>query len=1293
MNKVLPQENKSQEIGKKAGRAFRAKLPDSWSESDLSGDTDFGIDFLVQVKNVDGLMTANFYLQLKGTSSPKFVSEEKEISYQFDASTLNYYRKSEPAIMVAIADMSVSVKPRNCPVYYKWLDEDFLDSISDRLNEKDKVSIRVPIINEINEELDVLPYYKSRLASRDSLINLRRAVEEHSTTPSKDIDALAKAVKEKPVLLDVSRDDTGAPWISNPKDHVAGKLKHISKEISANRIQIAKELIQALEINDTLSNHEKAELLSLDGTTETLLGRDEQANNKYEEAFNILPESRYKLYYYESSLRLNPFPDDNVLEDFITNLESSNLQECISKAKCLTILKRKNIAIKELNKHPTNKTLIAKLLVYTIAGDDSGFNDIISNVNIDNLNDRQIILYYSLVGRRLFFKGINSDKQETSHAIIPAKGKKEYNIDLLKKSFEYIKKALEHTKDLGYPYETYILLDIANSLYSIFNREKDLIVYLEDILLERPSSLPLIEALIPLKHNTHKYNDVIKLIESIENKSPEHISYLISSHYHSGRKTDVVSLLDKHKELLLINKPENYKILFCIAAQCAYEIINEAKEKEFLSYVSDFDEGQELLAIYEYIKLCVEFPEKRKVANKKLYKRYLELGNSVYIAQQLFCNLDFDDPYESSIIPSLADSILSVRELYPDEYLAYGFSLLYNKGWGNLLLLCDKVEKIKVLDNLWILFKASALDGIGRSKDALDLLDGMISVEKRSIERAEHYVNLCVRLGFFEKAQVKLEELLERSPPDKQSTIIESLIFIYSADSEPSSRLIPTLIRYGKIVDQDDEIQEGRYLLSFLIMTNRPDIDVSEYIDNFRDRLSKYTEKYPNSSILKRGDIPRGSRNDDVIKEIHRLAGISEEQTRIWKKNRNLIKFRKLPVPFALLSGFLDDVSDIFYAWILCKYWGHNKKEYQLVHSIMMNDEELNEVSINRFPIIIDETSLLTLNDLGILEAVLTDIDGIVLNKTTYESFSKSSHAVMGSIYSSIPKNILKTLGSHLDKITLKGDIRSEKSLINQYEEILKDLEPSVICTDDLYMSEYLKLSKYKSLNSSNIIEMLYKKGTLSNKDRVISIEKLCSFGLANIAINNDQIISAIDYYMNSTFCENIMDSGFKNIFSAIFTEEKDPYTSLVLLSSIFSDYLNRYNSDIKIDGLEGMIIKWMILYPVLTQLKIISIWFVFACVNTKYIPENKYSSRGKGQSKLWHTVKKLTVESNTKEYTLPIIMTSISESILKLTPQAASDIYDNIKKSFTEDSSESELFTRIYSTKAIEQRISEKKN
>ncbi|PCJ29538.1 MAG: hypothetical protein COA99_19375 [Moraxellaceae bacterium] len=1286
MDDRLPKEGESQEIGKLAGRAFGSKLPRAWTEVALDGDSDFGIDYLVQVKNPNGFMSVNFFLQLKGTTVPKVVDGGNAISFTFDSSTLNYYRKSEPALMVAIVDLSESERVSECTTYYKWLDDDFLDSISDKREKNDTVTIRISKSQIVDETLDVLPYYEARLKSRDDLTEFRRAVEGCSNTPGSDIVALAQAIKEKPIILEASKDESGAPWIVNPEEHIAGKLKLLFDAITNNQIEYAQALIDEIGGNPDLSIHENAEYLSLKGSLLTLLGGEDDAVDLYALAYDHCSESRYKVNYYESLFRQENIPKDDELESFVDNLSSDEFRECILKSKCLAILGRKDEALSALAVHPKKKIIIATLMVYIISGSNDLFDEFSAKVNLEELNPRSAFLYHIFIGRRLFYRGIGYVEGEDN--IIPSRGKATYDFGDLKKSIDHIDEAMKRSRALGFPYDSNMLIDVASSLFSLFDREVEAITYIEEILATRPSSKQLIQALIPLKYNTRKYTEVIDLVSSLSHKSAEDISFLIAANYQAQRKSVALSLVEEYKEDLIAEKPQNYCSLFCMAAQCAYDTLNDEKEDEYLKIISVFDNGEELIAVYDYIKSCNDNPEKRGKYSEVLYSEYARLDRSFIIAQQLFPHLAVDSDRESLWLCELAETILFNRELYPEENISYAFSLSFQDRWTELEGLCTKVIGDSVPSNLWALLKASALDGQGRSAEALNVLDASLESDNRSMERAENYANLCVQLGFFEKAEEKMELIFEASAPKKQLSILESLMFIYSANSNNPEKLTNTIIRYGKLANKEDENQEGRYLLSFLTMTNSSGGNIDDYIRDFQDRLNIFVERFPDSKILRRGVVPLNS-GEDALRELRRLASITDEQVEKWNKNRLLVRSGKLPVPYAMLPGFIDDIGDIFRAWIMGKYSGRDKAEYMLRHSSVNMTGDLKSIGTTYCQVVMDETALIVLNDLGVLEIALQNLPGVVINKSTYENFSRASHGVMGSIHSAIPKEIIGILGACLDKITLKGKVVDGISLIDQYQNIISECDSPLLCTDDLYLSEFVrhKVEGAGYINSITILEYLHVEGILSLEEKNAAIERLCSFGIISPSINLNNVVDSITYNLGIEGGVPLLDSGFSHIFNSVFTLDKEPKLACKHLCSFFSSVLNRCNSDIDIRGMGPMLSVWMVRYPSMGKYKLLATWFVMSCFDTVYVLESEFVPRGKGQASLLEIYKDLSINID-GDKTFLDISTDISKQILRLNADQASDVYIKVRHAFVEDSQEYLQFVDVYTNMSIEKRI-----
>ncbi len=126
--KKFPEESDPQKIGQMADVAFRAKYPcDPWRLTELAGDNDFGKDYWIQISD-NGAMSHGFFLQLKGSQqvingkSKKLSKDGCYYSQKLELATYNKYFCEIVPVMIAFADLSQDTYPRNCNVYYLWID-------------------------------------------------------------------------------------------------------------------------------------------------------------------------------------------------------------------------------------------------------------------------------------------------------------------------------------------------------------------------------------------------------------------------------------------------------------------------------------------------------------------------------------------------------------------------------------------------------------------------------------------------------------------------------------------------------------------------------------------------------------------------------------------------------------------------------------------------------------------------------------------------------------------------------------------------------------------------------------------------------------------------------------------------------------------------------------------------------------------------------------------------------------------------------------------------------------------
>ena len=220
----LPNDSQSQEIGRLAQRALSTKIPRAWIETPMSGDSDYGIDYQIQLKNPQGQVEFSFYLQLKGTTNPSFNSDGT-LSFAFRCSTLNFYHSQEPLVMVAVVNLKDKMdEVYNCPIYYLWLDDEWFKIYEEKLKTQESITLRIPIGQLLTAKLDVYNFYRNRFQERMALTDLSREIKPHTEDIIETISHIKNTITDKPFFLKAIEHSGDEPWIENPSKQQQIKL-------------------------------------------------------------------------------------------------------------------------------------------------------------------------------------------------------------------------------------------------------------------------------------------------------------------------------------------------------------------------------------------------------------------------------------------------------------------------------------------------------------------------------------------------------------------------------------------------------------------------------------------------------------------------------------------------------------------------------------------------------------------------------------------------------------------------------------------------------------------------------------------------------------------------------------------------------------------------------------------------------------------------------------------------------------------------------------------------------------
>ena len=167
-----PKESNSQRIGRDAVKLFSRKIPTNWIEKELDGDSDYGLDFMVQYKEIESnLIKYKFHVQLKGTENNDKITEN-EIKIQIKTSTLNYY-KNMGLVLFVICDLN----QKEC--YYEYV-HNILDSINLKSNQSTH-SIKIfkkNILDRSFEIVDILKKWAEKNQTiQEEMIKEKRLVD------------------------------------------------------------------------------------------------------------------------------------------------------------------------------------------------------------------------------------------------------------------------------------------------------------------------------------------------------------------------------------------------------------------------------------------------------------------------------------------------------------------------------------------------------------------------------------------------------------------------------------------------------------------------------------------------------------------------------------------------------------------------------------------------------------------------------------------------------------------------------------------------------------------------------------------------------------------------------------------------------------------------------------------------------------------------------------------------------------------------------------------------------------
>jgi len=1122
----LPKENKSQKIGRQAKLAFQPKHPESWIPREIDGDDDFGYDYMVQIS--DGEIKSQFFVQLKGSKQVNSKGEPEKLnndktyySQELKVATLNKYRNDGCPVMLVFADLTQSENPRDCNCYYTWVNED-INNILDGRQHQDSITINIPVSNVLHDKLNIIPDLEEFKSKNKAFLGLWHVISKQKEEPLKQVDLITQRFSNG-VYLDSILQKPETPWPNPPKNTLEHVLCEVSEHVKSYKIIPAEELISGIADKiDNATDHVKAEYYYQLGNICKLKGEGVQSIEHYRRAFNICSDmKRYKLAYLENKLN-NNYKNIEICKDILSKIENeTEIEYTRLKAKTLAFLGNEN-AIDLLETFPEKQVIIIKSVCYLILKKYEMCQTVVKDA-IDNLSldlSQKFRLFIFLV-RSLFSLGFKEEISGEREFIVFA-GTPDMDDKILKECWEYTLKAWDLARQLNYPPDLSYIIDVSGILGMYFMQIDEIYSDFKNYADKYKNYKDVQETLLGVALQKSDFTTTTEQFERVEERS-EIIIYKILMEYDRRNMEKIVELATQHLDRICSEQPRNLDIALLVSAECAERLAREEDKRIFLKQIKNLPNCDSILACYEFFENLNRSQLNLEVGIQKLYQQYKKGSCDPQLLYQFMHHLNPYKKEDALKIIEICKTIEVKRKIVKEELFILAEALATLEEWQKLFNLSEQSIIRFGNDPKFLAIKAMALDKLGNTPEALKILQQLLSLHSKDAFILELSANIYARCGFADKAIDLLSNLLATTKDRKGKIHILRMLYMLEMHIDFSSgKLVNYCKRYGEICDHEDIEEEGIYLqLVFGLDVCKLLEGENEFIEDFYTRRNAYIKKFPESTYLRAIHVPTDASPEEQLAFMERAIGLDEDKKAQYAKYEAQIKSGQMIVPFLIRHHYLLNICDLLHLWQLSKsnITGYSQYHLAIEHGIYKPRKP--DDIFTKTPLI-DEITLVVLNDLGLLNDLFKVFTKIAITKSTIARFQNwGQHFI--SIFSSVAQSVTETLKKNITQIIQPTGILGNPGDISitdlkGYRELIKNNESYVFYSDDaptrmvVYDENYFTMG----MTTVDLIEILRTHGTISDVLTVQMYSKLCSWSVQGVPIKYIDILRSIKHEVSN---------------------------------------------------------------------------------------------------------------------------------------------------------------------------------
>ena len=1110
----LPGTGDQHDINADATRCLTARHPKNWRLQSLEGTGDYGYDFQVQT-TPNQRATDIFRIQLKGTRSPSLTANGEYISVTLKATTVRYYARAVEPVLLVICDLSVNEDPVDCPLYYVWLRDELIRiTVGDLSAERKYVTLRAPTKNVLKNTTDLSDDIRHQNElSRVGHILSQRAEQTHPGMQADDrltlVQGVIKGVAARgSAMMNALAGSSEDYWVNPARDTLAWNLTQAKADLrvtALNRAEIQlDEAEPKLEESTTL---ERAEYWRLRGNWQVQTGDNQAAVFSYRNAYEATPLPKYRAAWVEAEIRIRFENDSDSLAELHDLLEGEDPVVIAVRSRLHAVQGHYELAVKLASLLPEPQRSFAKAFAHWLSGGpektltacEAGLTACETS---DDIREPLLLLR----ARAKFALAVATAGKQQRESIPPA-GLPGVDPQKLKEAWAAINDAVLPIRASGWNSNIEQLVDIWGATASALGKAESILADLKDAAQKRPDLSHIHEVLRGIAGQLSDFNLALWANDRLPDSPDKHLwntLLLFETRKFRACYQGFGAYID--------NVDRNHPLFgsaVTAASISAHKSFQPSLVKQWMGLLeSDLDLGPQAALANFYLQLEISRLAKDE-ALRSLQARYEELDRPVSIALTLIHELDPTDPQSALECVRLSEKITEHYVLSPAMAACVGMALVTLKDWQGLVELCQSNRvRVEPGDRMGA-FEALALDHLGETEKARDRLLKIVATGSDDPLALNTYVTIATRCGYVDDAVEAAERALETAKSKGEKLEFVKLLFFLIQFSHPTSdRLIELALRAGELVDQSVESQEGTYLMMHLSGTlgGRSDMDLAKDREQFRTRADAFFRNFPNSKMLWKGEVREGASGKELVESLKALTGLTPDREAFQKRLERSLQQGLNTIPFSWRPRLvLSYISDVVHLWEVAKVSCRDDRQY---HLVMVNDIGWQPISADalrkRVPLL-DWTALLVLNDLGLIDAVITFFGQIAVAKATMEELAEFTNPVFGSPMRSKCLGLQSALKPHLasilqpsppeeasEALPVKVIGRSNSEMV---EICAKEPERCWLYSDDEALRIFCTAgSEVDGVCTLDVLAALTEVGQLSQLEKANKIAQLCEW-------------------------------------------------------------------------------------------------------------------------------------------------------------------------------------------------------